>query len=272
MKMMKYLIALDLDGTLLNDQGKVPKKNKQVVQTLIKKGHMVVIATGRPYHATIDIYNELELRTPLITDNGGNIRMPHNADFKPFVDGIPVESAHALFRFAKPHLESAFFSHEDKIYNYRYLDRLHAIFKDNGRANHHHVSFDEINISPTGMIYLIETHFKSDFESFIEENLKDFLQYRCWGEDSKHAVYEIYKSNTSKLSAIDWVIEKYDLNSKNVIAIGDGINDIEMVKGVALGIAMKNGVDEVKRVAKTITKETNDEDGVGLFLENMLLK
>lgn len=62
----KYLIALDLDGTLLTDDKKIALPSKQIIQTLIDQGHIVVIATGRSNRMSILYYRELGLTTPMI--------------------------------------------------------------------------------------------------------------------------------------------------------------------------------------------------------------
>lgn len=265
--MEKHLIALDLDGTLLDDNSKIPQKNKEVIQKLVDQGHLVVLATGRPFHATIDIYNELDLKTPVITDNGGNIREPKNPKFQIVSDGIPVKIAHDLFHYTKPHLESAFYSFGDHVYAYKYLDRLHNIFMGSQNAKIIHASFDELQHTPTGMIYLVKTSFMQDFENYINTKYPKDVGFRLWGSDSKHAIYELYKFGSSKLSAIFWVAEHFGIDKSRIIAFGDGLNDIEMISGVQLGIAMPNGEKALKDVADLILDTTNHDAGVGLFLE-----
>src|SRR5690554_1188542 len=226
--MERHLIAIDLDGTLLNNDSKIPLKNKEVIHKLLDKGHMVVLATGRPFHATIDIYNELDLTTPVITDNGGNIREPKNPKFQIVTDGIPVDIAHNLFLFTMPHLESALYSYGDHIYVYQYLDRLHNIFIGSQNAKIIHADFDQLKHTPTGMIYLVNQPFMKDFEDYINHTLKGEVGFRLWGSDSKHGVYEIYKFDSSKLSAINWVADHFGIERNHIIAFGDGLNDIEM--------------------------------------------
>ncbi|VEU82656.1 Cof-type HAD-IIB family hydrolase [Acholeplasma hippikon] len=264
--MEKHLIALDLDGTLLNSNSEISNFTKSVLERLQSLGHFVCISTGRPYHSSIQYYKELNLDSPLITDNGGNIREPNNPNFKTFVDGIPLEAAHDLFNFTKDHLVSAFYSYDEYVYAYKYLDRLHKIFMGSEKAKLVHADFDKLSHTPTGMIYLVDVSFKEQFESYINTVLFDTCNYRVWGQDSKHVIYEIYKKGTSKLSGIKWCCDYYDINFKNTIAFGDGLNDIELIEGVALGVAMPNGVDEVKKVAKRIASFDNDHDGVAKFL------
>ena len=117
--MEKHLIALDLDGTLLNSNHEISNYTKQVLQKITDLGHLVCIATGRPYHSTIQYYKEMNMESPLITDNGGNIREPNNPKFTPVVDGIPTKVAHDLFNFSKDHIESAFYSYDEYVYAYK---------------------------------------------------------------------------------------------------------------------------------------------------------
>ena len=78
---MKYTIFVDLDGSLLNRKGQVSPKTKEYINKITALGHQVIITTGRPFIGAIDIYNTLELKTPIITDNGAFISNPSNKDF-----------------------------------------------------------------------------------------------------------------------------------------------------------------------------------------------
>lgn len=265
--MERHLIALDLDGTLLNSASELSNETKSVIKEVIKQGHLVCIATGRPYHSSIQYYEELGLTSPIITDNGGNIREPLNPEFQVVVDGIPTEVAHNLFKFSKDHIESAFYSYGDYVYAYKYLDRLHKIFMGSEKAKIIHAEFTDLSHTPTGMIYLIDLNFKKEFEDFLNNVLFETCQFRLWGADSKHAIYEIYKKGSSKLSAIKWVANHFNIDMKNTIAFGDGINDIEMLSGVNLGIAMPNGLADVKKFAKQIADYDNDQNGVANYLK-----
>lgn len=265
--MERHLIALDLDGTLLNSNSEISNETKKIINEVVKQGHLVCIATGRPYHSSIQYYEELNLESPIITDNGGNIRIPNNQFFEPIVDGIPTQIAHDLFTFSKEHIVSAFYSYGDYVYTYKYLDRLHKIFMGSEKAKLVHAEFTDLAHTPTGMIYLIDLKFKNEFENYLKNVLFDTCQFRLWGADSKHAIYEIYKTGTSKLSAIKWVAQKNNIPMENTIAFGDGINDIEMISGVNLGVAMPNGLIEVKNIAKVIAALDNDQNGVADFLK-----
>src|SRR5690625_5845593 len=85
----RHLIAIDLDGTLLDNDQKISKKNKKAIAQAVKDGHVVVIATGRPRRASIQYYHQLNLQTPMINFNGALIHHPTNTRWKS--THIPIE-------------------------------------------------------------------------------------------------------------------------------------------------------------------------------------
>jgi 5-amino-6-(5-phospho-D-ribitylamino)uracil phosphatase len=265
---MKHLIAIDLDGTLLNNDNTVSNYTIKVIETLTSKGHLIVLATGRPFSSTYDIYKLLNLNTPVITDNGGSIQHPKDDGFAKRKTYIPLHIMHKLFAFSKDQLSSAFFSVGDTIYAYKYNPRLSAIFKSAQKEQVIEAEFTSLSIEPTGMIFLVYTPFMEAFETFIKEQLSNVLSYRFWGGDLKHAVYEIYLKHVSKWSAIHYLLEYYNINFKHAIAFGDGLNDIEMISSIQHGVAMKNALEEVLAISKDVTSSNNHEDGVAKYLND----
>ncbi len=81
--MEKHLICLDLDGTLLNDEKHISPFTKSVLQYLKKSGHEIIISTGRPYRASVDYYNAMDMNTPIINFNGAYIHHPTDNRFEP---------------------------------------------------------------------------------------------------------------------------------------------------------------------------------------------
>lgn len=73
---MKKLIAIDLDGTTLNQDSKITDKTARTLRRAIQDGHSVVIATGRPYRMSKNFYQELQLTTPMINFNGALVHLP----------------------------------------------------------------------------------------------------------------------------------------------------------------------------------------------------
>ena len=89
--MQPYLICLDLDGTLLNDNKEISPYTKQVLTELQQCGHYVMIATGRPYRASQMYYHELNMSTPVVNFNGAFVHHPKANDFKVIHEVLDVE-------------------------------------------------------------------------------------------------------------------------------------------------------------------------------------
>ena len=263
---MKYLIACDLDGSLLNKQGELTEKSITVLNHLRRQGHIVVLATGRPFGGAISKYKQIGLDTVLITDNGGSIENPMDTTFAKQKTYIPLEVMHQLFTFTKSFIVSAFFSTEQVVYAYKYDPRLEEFFSGVNSNIVIEKEFTELSVEPTGIVFLIEKDSMPLFENYIDEHLGKTLSYRLWGIEPKFGIYEVYLKHVSKSSALHYLLDYYEIPKKKWISFGDGINDVEMIRDSGFGVAMKNAVPEVLKVAKDVTSFTHDEDGIAHYL------
>jgi len=265
---MRKLIALDLDGTTLNKQGEITEKTKKVVKKLRELGHVIVLATGRPFSGAYPKYQELELDTPLVTDNGGSIENPVDKTFARQKTYIPLEMMHDIFRHAKNYTVTSFFCIDDMTYAYQYDPKLEAFFS--GVNGDKIIEGEHINflVEATGLVYIIKEEAMDDFETYIKETFGHTLTHRLWGTEHGTAVYEVYLKHISKASAIKYLLEYYGISPKDWIALGDGVNDVEMIRDANHGVAMKNATPEVKAVARDITKFDHDEEGVARYLKH----
>lgn len=263
---MKYLIACDLDGSLLNRKGEISKLSKEILTKLKNQGHTIVIATGRPFNGAIGKYRELELDTALITDNGGSIENPMDSSFAKQKTFIPKEMMHKLFSYSKSFIVSSFFSVDEVVYAYQYEKKLEEYFSGMHSRNVIESDFTTLDIEPTGLVFLIDEKYQKQFETFIDDNFGHTLSYRLWGTDTQYAIYEVYLKHISKSSALKYLIDHYEIDPQYWIAFGDGINDVEMIRDATHGVAMKNAVDEVLKVCNDVTEFTHDEDGIANYL------
>ena len=263
---MNYLIACDLDGTTLNRQGELTTKTIKVLRHLRSLGHIVCLATGRPYNGAIGKYEEVGLDTPLITDNGGSIENPVDPTFAKQRTYIPVHMMHQLFTFAKPMIISSFFSIDDIVYAYKYDTKLEEFFSGIHSDRVIENDYTAFNVEPTGMVFLIQSDKQKEFEGYIDLHFGQTLSHRLWGVENGYAVYEVYLKHVSKSSAIKYLLDYYQIPQERWIALGDGINDIEMIRDAGIGVAMKNAVPELHAVADVITEMTHDEEAVANFL------
>ncbi|MBU1094238.1 MAG: Cof-type HAD-IIB family hydrolase [Firmicutes bacterium] len=263
---MKHLIACDLDGSLLNKQGQLTKKSIHVLNELRKDGHIVVIATGRPYEGAIPKYLEVGLDTPLITDNGGSIINPMDSSFARQKTYLPLPVVHELFKNTKEYIISAFFSDNQVVYAYKYDKKLEEFFNGMSSEKVIELDFTDLKVEPTGLVYLINSKYMKTLEAYVDQAFGDTLSHRLWGVENGYALYEIYLKHISKSSALTYLLDHFGMKKEQLIAFGDGINDVEMIRDAHLGVAMSNGVDEVKAVCKDVTKFSHDEDGIANYL------
>jgi len=270
-EMKKYMIVSDLDGTLLNASSELSETTVNYLKQLSKDGHKVILATGRPFRGCYHYYQTLDLDTPLITDNGGSIENPRDPHFIKMTLTIPKRVVDKLFTYAEPFTRTAFYSVDNGLYVYKPTDRLNWLYHETEDTFFVEGPFtNPNNPEPSGLMYIIDVAYKSAFESFILNECEDTLNFRDWGYDQKNAIFEIYQKRTSKGEAVEFVRQYYGFEPEQVIAFGDGKNDIDMLQVVFHGVAMVNGHDEVKAISNDITDKPNTEDGVIEYLKRYI--
>ncbi|TYR79885.1 Cof-type HAD-IIB family hydrolase [Priestia megaterium] len=259
--MDRKMIFFDIDGTLLDHDKKLPASTKNAVQLLKEQGHEVAIATGRAPFMFKELREELDIQT-FISFNGQYIVLNGKVLYK---NPLDLEELQLLTDYAatKNH-PVVYMDHEDMKSNIKF---------------HSHI---ETSISTLKLGFSHPTHDPSYFKNReiyqsllfctegeeipYEEKFKKF-DYIRWHEFST----DVLPSGGSKARGIEIMIEKLGYKKEDVYAFGDGLNDIEMLQFVGNGVAMGNAHDEVKDVAKYVTKDVA-EDGIshGLQLVGLL--
>src|SRR5690554_212970 len=135
--LMKYLIGIDLDGTLLTTNKTINKYTKEAIKKVIDKGHIVVLATGRSYLGTIEHYKSLELNTPIITLHIGVISF---LDCETFSHKINSKLIYDLSNNLKDYIVTAVYNAPNKVYSLNHSEELERVF--NGANSKERVSFD----------------------------------------------------------------------------------------------------------------------------------
>ncbi len=271
--MKKYLIGIDLDGTTLNAASEISTETLAYLKYVVKQGHKIVIATGRPYRGCREFYDALDLDTPLICDNGSSIYKANDPLFEPVYLKIKKSIIDKIFKFSKDHIETAFYSVEDQLFVFRPQERLSFLYHLNHNTLITETPFDKPGLpEPYGIMMAIRRPFDLPFESFLEFETEGLLTFRSWGKDMNNAVYEVYQKRASKGDAILHVASYLGIPRENIITFGDGLNDVELLKVAHHGVAMKNAVIETKEVSDAITEFDNHENGLIKYLDEYLKK
>lgn len=263
-----HIIALDLDGTLLADHKHISDRNKKALLKAKELGHKVVISTGRPYRSSQMFYKELELDSPIVNFNGSYVHHPKDASFG--IHHTPIELAtakkilHSIYDLG---MENVFAEAVHDVYAHKMNDELHEIFMmENGRLFEGKVT-DTLDVDPTCLLLALNEENVTSFRNYLTEEHSDIIEHRSWGVP--YHIVEISKSGVNKASGLQKVSSYYNIPKERIIAFGDEDNDMEMIEYAGYGIAMGNGIDELKSIARDVTL-SNEEDGIAVYLEQLL--
>ncbi len=269
--MKKKLIALDLDGTLLNDKEQITQETKTYLKTLKNEGFEVVIVTGRPYRGCVNYYNELNLTSPLICNNGNTVYKMSNTSFDDYVNYIPKKDADDIFRFIKDDLKMAFYNVNDNFYSYKTEGHNFPFFHIEPNTKIIAGDLDNKNFeAPILMMYFVGLEAKEKFEEFLKNY--PHISLRNWGVWDGVILYELHSNLANKGSALKLVANYLDFSKDDIIAFGDGANDFELLNTAGHGVWMKNGNKDLGLKTKYHSKYTNNEDGVIKYLKEYLKK
>jgi len=265
----QHLIALDLDGTLLTDNKTISETNKKVLNQLLKEGHHVMIATGRPYRSSEMYYKELGLTTPIVNFNGAFVHNPHNRDWGMFHEPLNIDVAKEIVETCqKYNIHNIIAEVLDRVYFHYHDEKLMDIFS----LGNPEMSTGDIrkylSDHPTSMLIHAEPDHVQSIRRHLSEVHAELVDHRSWA--APWHVIEITKSGINKAVGIKRVADSLGIPRERIIAFGDEDNDLEMLQFAGKGVAMGNGINEVKEVADDITS-TNEEDGVAQYLKKTLL-
>lgn len=267
----KKLIVTDLDGTALENWETLNQQTKEALIAAKEAGHIVVIATGRPARASLHFYEELGLDTPIINFNGAYIHHPGDDSFDDIVAQIPTEVIITLFDSElQDYIVNAFCEYKDHLYVLNQGDTVREWFHIETCTSVKFGPFKEtLDEHPNGFLLETKPGYAEKVMSFLRENYSDIITCRNWDGDNNNII-EVFKSDTNKATAIEKLAKYFNIEQKDIIAFGDGDNDIEMLTYAEVGVAMENAIDKLKEVANHVTK-TNKESGVAHYIHEYIL-
>lgn len=266
--MKRYLIALDLDGTLLADWQTITPLTKTYLTKLSEEGHTIVIATGRPFRSSERFYDELGLTTPIINYNGGLITNKHDPSFAPYNVSIPKDHVIDIYEKNKDIIKNAFGEVLDDIFLLEDTEEIRPLLHYFNGAKLTVGPFQDIlKDDPNGFLIVCHEGLAPQLEQYIADTFEGQVLARNWGEFYNYVV-ELYTPKTSKGLGLQYVAEHLGFTRDQVIAFGDAHNDIEMLQYAGLGVAMSNAQDVLKEHADDVTTYRHTEDGLVHYLTN----
>lgn len=245
-------IVLDLDGTLLKRDETISTRNKEFLLEQKERGVKIILATGRPIMMALKYHEELQLDTPLICLNGAVIydRLQQMVLHQSMIRNSDVYEVYNVVS----NDANVLISHTPKS-NYQIINTI-------GNDLLEQYPIKRVNVFPNFYepILKLSVHFKNvSSASYALAKLLSSFEIANWGDS-----FEITKKSVTKWYGLKKVLKHYHYLPQEVIAFGDGPNDVEMLKNVGVGVAMENGRFMAKKVAKYLTLN-HENDGVAEF-------
>ncbi|MBN2605646.1 MAG: HAD family hydrolase, partial [Bacilli bacterium] len=260
--MEKYLIAIDLDGTLLYDWETISEETKSYLKQLPSLGHKIVLATGRPLRSTQPFHRELELDTPIINYNGGLVKSHHDKNFPNYSLTIDRNILIDIFESNKQYIQNAFGEIGDDIYLWKDTEEIQPLLHNFNGSRLFVGEFKHILEADTNGFLVLAKEGKSEYiEEFIKNKYGDKVLSRNWGSEYNFII-ELFTPETTKGNGLKYVADYLGFPRHRIIAFGDAHNDIELLEYAGTGIAMANAHESLKAVADVILEYTNKEDGI----------
>lgn len=290
---MYKMIAIDLDGTMLNSYGEVTENTKRVIKQTIQKGTDVIIASGRSIDSIKSIAEEIGSSKYMIAGNGAVVYDIKNNEIL-YEKYIPKSKAMDIIKICEQNsIYYNIYTNKSIIANslrynvlYYYKENLK---KEDSKKTHITLVDDvqkyieEMNNEKIMKIFICDNTksvFNSIVKKFTEMQDLDILDVSHMSRKViKHGTIdipieyyytEISIKDVDKWYAIEFLIDKLGIKKEEVMTIGDNMNDKKMIKEAGLGVIMKGSTPVVTEIADFITDDNNSE-GVAKAIEKFVV-
>lgn len=272
-------IALDIDGTLTNDQKVVTPRTKEALFAAQRAGIRVILASGRPVQGLRALARELELdryHGLLVAYNGAQVV---DAESDEVLFDQPMEPA--IMRELLDHLRSFDVIPWVTEGEYLYVEDAYRCMISHRGCERNIVKYErdacdlkirevhdlaEVLDRPQDKILTAATD--TYLAAHADEMYAPFRD-RLSGMFTADFYFEFMAPGINKAHALAGALPKLGIDAAEVVAFGDGQNDAAMIAWAGTGVAMANAIDETKAVADMVTA-SNNEDGVAVALEQLL--
>lgn len=267
---MRKVLVLDLDGTLTNNEKKITPKTKEAVMRMQREGHIVVLASGRPTLGTIPIAKELELgryEGYILSYNGGKITQCSTGEVV-YQQMLPARVVPELFKTADElGIGMMTYNQEGIVANMHHDEFMELEAMINRlKLQHFENPIEQISSAVNKCLGTAPIEIAPEIEKKFAEKYGDCISV----SRSEPFFIELVPLGIDKGSSLVKICDILGCTKDDIIACGDGYNDISMIEFAGLGVAMENAQKPVKRVADYITR-SNEEDGVAHVIHKFVL-
>ncbi len=259
------LIAVDLDHTLLDGDLQVSERNRRALALAAQEDVTVAIATGRTHSSARKYALDLEIEAPVISYNGAMIRgasadepmrhVPLPADLAAEIVDLLVEKQIDLMYF----IDDSIYAPRFDRWAYEYLQRTGdraQIFGDLRRM---------AGKEPTKLLLLGTPEQTQERYEFFTDHYGD----RVYATISLPQYMELLNPEATKASALRWLADHLDVPMEQTMALGDSLNDLEMVEAAGVGVFMARADEQLRQQADFVPDD--ERDGVAEAVERFVL-
>ena len=248
------MIVLDLDRSLLKNDKSLSEYTIKVINTCFKMGIKIIFATARPIRTVVKYMDKINTNGSIF--HNGAIVMAHNK----------ILSEYGINSYkTKEIIEKIMYNYSQATISVEINDVMYTNFDISEDWAYTKINLMELPDEKADKIIVGSIHLDEiiKINQYITEEL--YLEIN----DGKYGF--IMNKKASKWNGIKILSEYFKIKNENIVAFGDDINDIEMVKNCGIGICVKNGLKEVKEVANEIC-EDNENDGIAKWIEEKIIK
>lgn len=262
------LMAVDVDGTLLDSSSSLTEETKKAIKIGVEKGLIFTISTGRPIQGVEPLIKKLGLDSdlPFITYNGAMVVMGKSREIL-YEQRLSAEDTLNIISLGEKFGSTVMIWTDNKLYVKKLDERVRKYQEISGVEP---ILINDIGeIVKNGVTKLLWYDEIERIEEY-EKNVGEFLSSNVNYHTSRPMFLEFVDKNASKAIAMEKLGEHYGIKREEMIAVGDGSNDLSMIAYAGLGVAMANAKEIIKEKADYITL-SNDENGVAQVIYKFVL-
>ena len=272
---MYKLLALDLDGTLLNSDSEISEGNKEAIKDALNRNIKIIICSGRIFKGARIFARQVDLKDPLIACNGALIK---KTDTEKVLYDNPLSLEDSL--------KIVDICHEKDLYfhayagNVMYTERFDFNMSFYWNLNQKLQPRDRVDISIVGDFSEMLCKNQMRVSKFVVVSNDEGILSRARDKvaaintvevmSSKRGNFEVVNFGVNKGKALKYISDLLGIKREEIIAIGDNENDHSMIRFAGLGVAMGNAEEKIKEIADYITS-SNDQDGVAEVIKRFIL-
>ena len=256
------MVVSDLDGTLLSSDGTLSLENRNAVRRFIDQGNRFYLATGRPYAFANNIRNEISREVGIISYNGACVEYSKDDIVK---YPLPKHSIEIIKKMLKGFTGEVYFKSFARIFAWQAKSGL-FIYPEEMLPTIYIDSLEDIPYDEKILKMLFYSKKESEILALREALQKEQSYTRT---DYGNLGFEIVSGDHNKGTALTDVMNRFGIPKEEVLAVGDGMNDVDLFKASGYKVSMGNGDAMLKSIADEEIGH-HDHDGIAKLLDDIL--